>query len=382
MEIKLNNITLRHLIINNEQMIGLVYMNNPTIDTIVKSINTISWSKEFEMYYLPNTNSNLSHLFKVFRGIAWLNCKYFFKDKPINSNIDEPDYTKYKSKKSKYKRNCPPEYIDKLQVLRYSKNTLKTYVSKFEEFINYYEEKDLLSINEIDIKAYLKHLVDRDVSKSYQNQSINAIKFYYEIVLGLPNRYYHIDRPRSDNKLPLILSVQEVQKLLMTVTNLKHKAILTTIYSAGLRISELLELKMSDIQSDRKLILVRNSKGNKDRTTLLGNSTLKILREYYKQYKPKDYLFEGAKGGRYSATSAQNILKKALFMSGIIKPATLHTLRHSFATHLLEQGTNLRYIQVLLGHESPKTTEVYTRVSTSGIEDIINPLDMLDIQVE
>ena len=239
-----------------------------------------------------------------------------------------------------------------------------------------------MSINEIDIKAYLKHLVDRDVSKSYQNQSINAIRFYYEIVLGLPNRYYHIDRPRSDNKLPLILSVQEVQKLLMTVTNLKHKAILTTIYSAGLRISELLELKMSDIQSDRKLILVRNSKGNKDRTTLLGNSTLKILREYYKQYKPKDYLFEGAKGGRYSATSAQNILKKALFKAGIIKPATLHTLRHSFATHLLEQGTNLRYIQVLLGHESPKTTEVYTRVSTSGIEDIINPLDMLDIQVE
>jgi len=357
METKLNNITLRHLIVNNQQMIGLVYLNNPTIDSIIKSINNISWSNEFGMYYIPNSKNNLSNLFKIFNGIAWLNCKYFFKEKPINTNIDEPDFSKYKNKKSKYKRLCPSEYIDKLQVLRYSKNTLATYISKFEEFINYYEEKDLLSINEIDIKDFIKHLVDRDVSKSYQNQSINAIKFYYEIVLGLPNRFYHIDRPRRDNKLPLVLSVQEVQKLLMTITNLKHKAILTTIYSAGLRISELLELKINDIQSDRKLILVRNSKGNKDRTTLLGNSTLKILREYYKQYKPTNYLFEGAKGGKYSSTSAQKVLKKALFMAGIIKPATLHTLRHSFATHLLEQGTNLRYIQVLLGHESPKTTE-------------------------
>ncbi len=379
METRLNNITLRHLIVNNKQMIGLVYMNNPTIDSIVKSINTIRWSKEFEMYYLPNTNVNLFYLFKIFKGIAWVNCKYFFKDKPINTNIDEPDYSKYKNKKSNKKRSCPPAYIDKLQVLRYSKNTLRIYVNKFEEFINYYEDKGLLSINEIDIKEFIKHLVDRDVSKSYQNQSINAIKFYYEIVLGLPNRYYYIDRPRSDKKLPLVLSVEEVKRLLMTVTNLKHKAILTTIYSAGLRISELLELKMSDIQADRKLILVRNSKGNKDRTTLLGNSTLKILREYYKQYKPINYLFEGAKGGKYSATSTQKVFKKALFKAGIIKPATLHTLRHSFATHLLEQGTNLRYIQVLLGHESPKTTEVYTRVSTSGIEDIINPLDMLDM---
>jgi site-specific recombinase XerD len=165
----------------------------------------------------------------------------------------------------------------------------------------------------------------------------------------------------------------------MTITNLKHRAILTTIYSAGLRISELLELKISDIQSDRKLILVRNSKGNKDRTTLLGNSTLKILRVYYKQYKPQEYLFEGINRGKYTATSAQKVLKKALFKAGITKPATLHTLRHSFATHLLEQGTNLRYIQVLLGHESPKTTEIYTRVSTIGMKDIINPLDMLDI---
>lgn len=379
MENNLLNITLRHIIIDNKQMIGISFKNNPTIDTIVKAMVGMNWSEEYNMYYLLNNEENLTRIFEIFKGIAWVNCKYFFKDKLINTNIPEPNYSTIKNKKSKYKRKCPGVYIDKLQVLRYSKNTVITYVNMFEEFINYFLDIDLLSINEIDIKAYLKYLVERKVSISYQNQSINAIKFYYEIVLGLPNRYYHIDRPRKENKLPLVLSVQEVQRLLMTITNLKHRAILTTIYSAGLRISELLELKISDIQSDRKLILVRNSKGNKDRTTLLGNSTLKILRVYYKQYKPQEYLFEGINRGKYTATSAQKVLKKALFKAGITKPATLHTLRHSFATHLLEQGTNLRYIQVLLGHESPKTTEIYTRVSTIGMKDIINPLDMLDI---
>jgi len=173
--------------------------------------------------------------------------------------------------------------------------------------------------------------------------------------------------------------VEEVQQLISLTTNIKHKAILMCIYSAGLRMSELLNLKLTDILSDRKLILVRNGKGKKDRTTLLGTKTLEILRVYYLEYKPEEYLFEGQKGGKYSATSVQRVFKKALSLAKIRKPATVHTLRHSFATHLLEKGTNLRYIQTLLGHSSPKTTEIYTRVSTVDIEDIKNPIDFLDI---
>ena len=378
MHIKYNTITIRHIIVNNTRMIGLEYNSNPTIQALVDTFD-VGWDKNLSMNYVENNSANLNKIYSIFKGVAWINGKYFFKDKPINIKIDEPNYTSIKNKKTKYERKCPNEYIDKLQVLRYSRSTVNTYVSMFEEFINYYKNIDLISINENDIRAYLLHLVGRGVSVSYQNQAINAIKFYFEIVLGLPNRHYYVERPRKVETLPLVLSVEEVQRLLNTVTNLKHKAILITIYSAGLRVSEVLELKMSDIQSDRMLILVRNSKGNKDRTTLLGKKTLSILREYYIEYKPDTYLFEGQNGGKYSSTSIQKILKKALKKANIIKPATIHTLRHSFATHLLEKGTNLRYIQTLLGHSSPKTTEIYTRVSTVDMEHIKNPIDNLDV---
>lgn len=376
---KFNTITLRHLIIDNSKMIGLDYSNNPSIQALIETFKDVCWSDEYGLNYIKNNKYNLDRIFKIFKGIAWVNCKYFFKDKLINKDIPEPDYSFIKIKATKYKRKCPDEFIDKLQVMRYSKNTVNTYVSMFEEFINYYIDVDLLSINENDIKAYLKHLVKRNVSHSYQNQAINAIKFYYEIVLGLPNRYYYIDRPRKEDKLPIVLSVEEIKRIITSIENIKHKAIIMTIYSAGLRVSELLELKISDIQSDRKLILIRNAKGKKDRTTLLGNKTLEILREYYKEYKPKEYLFEGQNGGKYTSTSIQKILKRALNRAKIYKPVTIHTLRHSFATHLLEKGTNLRYIQALLGHASPKTTEIYTRVSTVDIEKIKNPIDNLNL---
>jgi len=377
----LKTITLRHLFIDKKQHIGIEFINNPAIDSILKSMNSVRWNSEFNMYVMLNSKNNFDKIFKLFKGIAWINLKYFYRDKPVNTSIEEPDYSSYKTKKRKEnQRKCPDEFIDKLQVLRYSKNTVITYVNLFEKFINYYKDIDLIEINETHIKEYIINLVKNKASYSLQNQSINAIKFYYEIVLGLPNRFYFIDRPKKEKeKLPTVLSVEEVQRLLKSITNLKHKAILTTIYSAGLRISELINLKISDIQSDRALILIRDAKGGKDRNSILGKKTLEILREYYIQYKPETYLFEGQKGNKYSVTSIRNIFKKALKNGKINKEATVHTLRHSFATHLLEKGTNLRYIQTLLGHSSPKTTEIYTRVSTTNMSEIENPIDNLDI---
>ncbi len=372
-------LTLRHLIICNQQQIGLEFKCDPAIQALIKTLNNPKWSRKFNMPYVENTKENLNNIFSIFRGIAWVNCKYFFKDRPINTSIDEPDYSKFKNRKVKHIRKCPPEYIDKLQLKRYSESSLKTYVSMFEQFINYYIDKKLIEINEIDIKNYLKHLLSEGASHSTQNQAINAVKFYYEIVLGLPNRFYYVDRPRKEETLPLVLSKEEISKLIKTVKNIKHKAILMTIYSGGLRISELINLKLSDILSDRKLIFIRAAKGKKDRTSVLSDKTLKILRIYYKKYKPNEYLFEGQKGGQYSKSSVQKILKKAIRLARINKKATVHTLRHSFATHLLEAGTDLRYIQVLLGHNSPKTTERYTRVSARDISDIVSPLDNLDL---
>lgn len=370
-------LTLRHVIVNEERKIGLDFRNNPTIQALVDTLENVKWSKEFKVYYTDYNESNLDKIFTIFKGIAWVNTKYFYKDKPINTGVSEPDFTSLRTRKSKYKRRCLTEYIDKLQVLRYSYNTASTYISMFEEFINFYDSKDLLSIDENDIRAFLLYLVENGVSHSYQNQSINAIKFYFEIVLSLPNRYYHVDRPRKVERLPVVLSEEEITRLLNSISNLKHKAIIMTMYSAGLRVSELLELKMSDILSDRGLIMVRNAKGNKDRTTLLADVTLKILRQYYKAYKPQIYLFEGPENRKYSRTSVGKVLKKAVRNAKINKQVTNHTLRHSFATHLLEAGTNLRYIQSLLGHSSPKTTEIYTRVSTKAFANIKSPLDNL-----
>jgi len=218
-------------------------------------------------------------------------------------------------------------------------------------------------------------------SYSYQNQVINAIKFYYEQVLNMPQRFYDIDRPRKEHKLPLVLSEEEVRRMIVLTENLKHKSILVTMYSCGLRLSELLDLKLTDVHSDRAVVAVKGGKGRRDRTTLLSSTTLQLLRKYFQAYKPKDYLFEGMDGGRYAAKSVQQIVHSALLRAGIRKNATPHTLRHSFATHLLEQGTDLRYIQTLLGHSSPKTTEIYTHVSTKHIAQIKSPIDKLQIDV-
>jgi site-specific recombinase XerD len=223
------------------------------------------------------------------------------------------------------------------------------------------------------------------VSSSYQNQSINAIKFYFEKVKNGPRIFYAIDRPQREKILPQVCSEEEVISILKCTKNLKHKAILTTIYSAGLRISELINLKIAHIDSDRMQIRVEQSKGKKDRYTLLSQKNLKLLREYIRVFRPYYYLFEGQRSTKenpipYTARSIQVILKDSAKMAGITKKISVHTLRHSFATHLLEHGTDLRYIQNLLGHESSKTTEIYTHVTTKGFDQIKSPLDHLDFE--
>ena len=277
-------------------------------------------------------------------------------------------------------RSCPDNFIEKLQEMRYSPHTIQTYTSLFEEFINFYHRFDISRIDEHQIIAFLRHLVtERKVSISYQNQSINAIKFYYERVLGSQRKIYLVDRPRNEKTLPIVLSQDEVQLILTAPTNLKHRAILTTIYSAGLRVSEAIALKKNDIDSKRMQIRVTQAKGKKDRYTLLSPKTLDLLRRYVLQYKPQEYLFEGPSNQPYSDRSIQSILKSALKTSAIEKRVTVHTLRHSFATHLLEAGTDLRYIQSLLGHESSRTTEIYTHITTKGFDQIKSPLDNLNI---
>lgn len=229
------------------------------------------------------------------------------------------------------------------------------------------------------IKYHKSLVTEKQASLSHHNQSINAIKFYYEKVLKQPRTVYELERPRKERRLPMVLSKQEVQKILNQTMNLKHRAILSTIYSAGLRISEAVNLEIVDIDSSNQRIWVRGGKGKRDRSTLLSHYLLSLLRNYYKKHRPKRYLFEGPKATQYSSSSIQKIFKRAKFKAGIIKPATVHTLRHSFATHLLEDGISLRHIQILLGHNSSKTTEIYTHVSQGALANISSPLDTLEL---
>ncbi|GIV35035.1 MAG: tyrosine recombinase [Chitinophagales bacterium] len=275
-------------------------------------------------------------------------------------------------------RSVPSAYVEKLKYMRYSPNTVKTYVSLFANFMKYFSACDLDKITEAQIRNYQLYLVDkRKVSASTQNQAINAIKFYYEKVLGQQSKEYWIDRPRKARELPKVLSENEVLAMLKATTNLKHKSIIAVLYSAGLRRGELLNLRKEDIFFDKNIIFVRGGKGKKDRITLLSANTAKVLKRYLEMDKPKKLLFEGPGGTPYSPTSVGNIIKEAARKAGIQKRVTAHMLRHSFATHLLEQGVDVLYIQHLLGHYSPKTTAIYAQVSNKSLRKIISPLDAI-----
>ncbi|WP_111672621.1 tyrosine-type recombinase/integrase [Algoriphagus litoralis] len=278
----------------------------------------------------------------------------------------------------------PEAYLKKLEEKRYSPNTIKTYTGIFAEFINYFGERDLDSLEENDIMEFSHYLASiRKVSESHQNTAINAIKFYFEKVKSGPRKFYPIDRPIREKKLPEECSEEEIVGIFRNTDNLKHKAILMTTYSAGLRVGEVVNLKISHIDSSRMVIRIEKGKGKKDRYSLLSAKTLKILRAYFKVYHPNEYLFEGQGSTKenpipYSERSIQAIVKKAARKAGIKKDISAHTLRHSFATHLLEQGVDLRYIQELLGHASSKTTEVYTHVTNRAFGNLKSPLDKLN----
>lgn len=239
--------------------------------------------------------------------------------------------------------------VSRLEIRRYSVHTVQSYRYMFREFLKHVYPKPLQQITNEDILTYQHDLVNRRrVSASYQNQSINAIKFYLEQVLGQDRQVFELERPIGEKRLPTVLSQCEIAVVLQQIRNLKHRAIIMTIYSCGLRMSELLNLRIADVDSDRMQITIRSGKGKKDRITLLSPVLLDLLRNYYRHYFPKTYLFEGQTGGNYSRTSVQKILSGAVRKAGIRKRVVVHTLRHSFATHLLENGTNLRHIQVCL----------------------------------
>lgn len=369
-------ITLRHLLIDNKKMLGLQFYPDKVVQIVIKSLNGVKWSTKHNMAYVDNTKENLKQIFDSFKKVAWINTKYLSSNTPINKDNGNLVLDEYRNKiMPDGKRKCPEEFLRKLELKQYAKNTARVYIGMFEQFINYYKEEKLIELNEIDIQNYLLYLVKDGKSNSYLNQMVNSIKFYYEIVLNMPNRFYTIDRPIKVQRLPKVVSKEEVLAMINHTHNLKHKCIISLLYSSGIRREELVNLKITDIDSKRMIIHITNAKGNKERLTILSNTVLKDLRLYFKKYRPETYLFEGQKGGKYSNSSVLNVVKSAGKRANLKMKITPHVLRHCFATHLLEAGTDLRYIQTLLGHSHSRTTEIYTQVAIHHIKTIKSPLD-------
>jgi site-specific recombinase XerD len=272
------------------------------------------------------------------------------------------------------------KFIQQMLLKGYSQRTIRTYVSLLSGISRHYQcSPEWITIDQI--RDYLQEnitVVKR--SKSWVNQLISAMKFLYCEVLQREWSYLDIPRPRRDKKLPVILSREEVEKILSAHKNLKHKAILMTTYSAGLRLSEVCHLMPKDIDSTRMLIRVNHSKGNKDRYSLLSPVTLDLLRIYYKKYRPTTWLFEGMlKGTPVSVSTVTRVFKNALNKADVNRQVGIHCLRHSFATHLLEQGVALPVIQQILGHKSLKTTSGYLHVQQYSIQGVKSPVDSLAV---
>lgn len=297
-----------------------------------------------------------------------------------------PFYLGQAKKPSPKQKKVPlryPQAIDALEqdmiLKRYSYSTIRAYKLHLQQLCWFYNDKRPSQLTIKEIKAFVFFRIKKEkIAVRTQKQVINALKYFYEKVVGRSDFSMHIVHPRSPKDRPGYLATEEVRRLLSATQNIKHRAILTTIYSGGLRLSEVIHLKLSDIRSSENYIRIQSGKGNKDRTTLLSPKLLSILREYVKIYRPKFYLFEGQTGGQYSARSIQQIMANAVRKSGVLH-ATPHTLRHSFATHLVQSGTRIGHVKELLGHQSIKTTEIYLHLSQNDLRNISSPLDKLDL---
>jgi integrase/recombinase XerD len=337
------------------------------------------WSATKGCWYCPQESFELNSLMRAMKGLAWVDYALYKEraTKTINTN----------TKNAQNKPNELPlhhkEKVEKfgrwLEMRRYSKNTIKTYTDAVRQFLSKQVEPNLEKLTNESVSNFInEHVINKRLSFSYQNQIINALKLFFKEVEKTKIEVDKLERPRREYRLPNVLSKEEVKAILEAPVNVKHRAMLSLVYACGLRRGELLNLKPAHIDSNRKLLIIKNAKGRKDRIAPLSEKIIEMLREYYKEYKPENWLFEGQKKGeQYSEASLQQVLKAATAKARISKPVTLHWLRHSYATHLLESGTDLRYIQEILGHKSSKTTEIYTHVSTKSLQNIKSPFDDL-----
>jgi integrase/recombinase XerD len=357
---------IRHLIVR--------FSYDPRIIQELRSIGGGRWDPEQKYWYFRYSP-------KIFNELQMRLGKYGEPDISDAKNV-----LKFKNRKPLEKLNSGDEqkldnFKNYLVHRRMSSSTISTYLYSIRRFFEFIKPTEIKDACEEDLIRYVhEYIIPNGYSFAFQNQTVSACKLFFTKIMKTQFQVEKLERPRREHKLPNVLSKEEVEKILKAPTNLKHRVALRLIYACGLRRGELLKLRITDIDSNRKIIKIVGAKGNKDRIVPLPEILLQQIREYYVTYKPKKWLIEGQRPNQqYSAASLSSVLRNAVKKVKINKPVTLHWLRHSFATHLLESGTSIRVIQELLGHKSSKTTEIYTHVSRELIQQIKSPYEDLDL---
>jgi site-specific recombinase XerD len=326
----------------------------------------------------------LSHLKTHFKNVSWSRTKKCWYVNATPENKEIAGLSNIVSSKSALMFVHPTNqlelnnFVAQLKLKSYSVNTQRTYTVEFSQLLYALKAHPVKDISAEKVKSYLLYCIDTLKIKEFQlSTRINAIKFYFEQVLKQPDFMIDIPRPKKPSTLPKVINDKDIKKLFEVTTNLKHRLILKLCYGMGLRVSEIVKLKITHIDSGRMQVHIASAKGKKDRYVNLPESVLNELRNYYIEYKPKEFLFEGQYGGAYSIRSAQAVFKDAMRKARIRKAVGIHSLRHSYATHLLEHGTDISFIQKLLGHKDVSTTLIYAKVGNKSLAKVISPLDRL-----
>jgi integrase/recombinase XerD len=395
----METVTLRPLIHRNSECIGIYFGKNNLLEKIIRSQPAVKWSQTKKCWYVPLSETVYKKL------VADLNEKavidnallrsYLEKKKKVQTILPEIKQTGADRKTTFSKPvaltrawqlstdnlKALENFVQQLQLKAYSPSTINTYRNEFMQLLKILKHKAVDELTGNDLKRYMVYAMEKEgIKENTAHSRLNALKFYFEQVLGREKFFWEIPRPKKQLIVPKLLNETEIRKLFNALTNKKHKAMLFTAYSAGLRVSEIVHLKIADIDSKRMQILIERGKGKKDRYVNLSPVLLDILRSYMSTYKPRPgyYLFESDTTRQaYPTRTVQQIFTNAKNKAGIKKEVGIHSLRHSFATHLLDKGTDIKYIKDLLGHFSIKTTERYLHVSKKQLVNIISPFDDL-----
>ena len=382
-----SNIVLKAFIDNEKrERIAILFEKNNQIREIVKNIANIKWSSSNKCWHVPCQEKNYETVCNALKKVATIDTKV------LSAYLQNRKKETQKQNGSTAKKDLLhgisahniallTKTIEHLQLKAYSSSTIRTYKNEIAAYLQIIKNKNADTLNTEDVRRYIHYCINEEkLAENTIHSRLNALKFFYEQVLGQEKFFVTIPRPKKHLQLPKVLGEQELRKLFAAPTNLKHKAILFVAYSAGLRVSEVINLRLQDIDRERQQLFIYCSKGKKDRYVMLSPMVLDVLEQYYKLslVKPTNYLFEGyEKGEPYNIRSAQKIFADAKLKAGIIKSVTFHSLRHSFATHLLEKGVDVIFIKELLGHFDIKTTERYLHVRRDVLINIASPLDGL-----